>query len=71
VALTTIEIQTNITLLETALARGEKDVTYRDRRVTYNSAEDMLKRLQYFKGLLSDALGGRPRQTLLTAEKGL
>ena len=68
-ALTLVQITEYITVLETALSRGERRVQFADRAVEYNSPDDILKAIAYYKTLSGD-LTGRPKQTLVVASKG-
>lgn len=69
-ALTQTEIEESIETLERALALGETRVDFKDRSVSYRSVDDLKKAIDYFKGLLTDATGGRPRQSIAVASSG-
>ncbi len=70
-AYTQQELQTIIARLETALGRGELTVEFGDRRVTYQSAEEIRSRITYFTGLLNTVTGTtRPKQAFAVASKG-
>jgi hypothetical protein len=69
-ALTVTVVESYIEALETALLRGERSVQFSDRAVTYQSIDDILKAIKYFKGLLV-TLSGRSRQSVGVATKGL
>lgn len=68
VAYTVVELETRIRTIENAWATGLSEVRFADRSVVY--ADDYEQRLRYFKGLLIELQGGRPRQTLGVASKG-
>lgn len=68
-AYTEAQLQEQITALESALARGERNVTFKDRSVTYRSTQELREALSYFSGLLNQ-LQARPRQSLGVASKG-
>lgn len=68
-AYTEAQLQEQITTLETALARGERSVTFADRSVTYRSTQELRDALSYFSGLLNQ-LQSRSRQSLGVASKG-
>lgn len=57
------DLVTNITALESALARGERTVQFSDRSVTYASATELKERIDYFVGLLRQVQGGRSKQS--------
>lgn len=68
------ELRGHIRALQLTYARGERTVQFADRSVTYATAEEILRRLRYFEGLLAANLAGRaprPRQAYGTASKGL
>lgn len=53
--------------IERAIATGELEVEYADRRVRYRSMEELIKA----RDLILNKLSGRPRQTLGVTDKGL
>lgn len=69
-ALNEDEIRENIAKLETALARGEDTVQYADRMVRYKSSSAIREAIAYFKGLLTEASGGRSKQIHVFARNG-
>lgn len=68
-AYTASQLQSYITQLETALARGEQSVTFADRSATYKSVDQITRAIAYFSGLLNQ-LNARPKQSLGVASKG-
>jgi hypothetical protein len=69
VAYTEAQLESYITQLESALARGEQSCTFSDRSVSYRSVDQIVSAIAYFRGLLR-ALTGRPKQSLGVAAKG-
>lgn len=70
-ALTADQLASRIDALETALAREERTVQFADRSVTYSSTAEIEQRLNYFQRQLRELNGGRRKQTLAVASKGL
>ncbi len=68
-ALTLVQITEYITLLEGALARGERRVSFADRHVEYRAPADLIKAINYYKELANE-LTGRAKQTLVVGSKG-
>ena len=68
-AYTEVQLQSYITQLETALARGEQSVTFADRSATYRSVEQITSAIAYFEQKLRE-LAGRSKQSLGVASKG-
>jgi len=67
-AWTAAEIET----LKTAIAKGEKQVTFADRSVTYRSLDEMLTALQLMQAEVAAAAGTpRPRQYGVVSRKAL
>ena len=68
--------QSDLDALDAAIAKGEKDVTFADRRVIYRSVDEMLKsRAVIVSQLAPDTPGGgsntsKPRQYLGYGSKG-
>lgn len=56
--------------LKTAIAKGEKSVTYADRSVTYRSLQEMIDALALVEAELAQT-ENRPRQWYPYARKGL
>ena len=57
--------------LKSAIARGEKSVTYGDRQTTYRSLDEMTQALAMIESeLASTSSDPRPRMWLLTGSKG-
>lgn len=50
-----------ITAIEKAIASGTRSVSYGDKSVTYDSFEDMLKRLSWMKSQQAALVSGRRR----------
>ena len=68
------EVETKITQLETALARGELRVDFADRSVTYKNTKEIVDAIAHFQRVLArlaaQAGTGRGRQTFATAASG-
>jgi predicted DNA-binding transcriptional regulator AlpA len=64
--------QAEIDALKTAIAKGEKQVTFADRSVTYRSLDEMLTALQLMEAeVAADAGTSRPRQYGVVSRKAL
>ncbi len=59
-----------ITGLQVGLSSHVSGTTFQFRGVTYRSADEILKAIAYFEGLLK-SLNGRSKQTLVVGSKGL
>lgn len=70
VAYTEAQLLAKISALEAAFDRHERVVQFADRSVTFASFDEILDRINYYKGLLSE-LRGRPRQFAIVGQKGL
>lgn len=70
-AYTEVELTAMITALETALTRHEQTVQFKDRSVTFSSTEQIVARIDYFKGQLRALTTSRRKQIFLTSSKGL
>jgi hypothetical protein len=72
-AWTTVQVETAIDALQTALATGKRSVTVafadRSHSITYSSIDEILKALAFFQGQLA-VLSGRPRQFAAVSSKG-
>ena len=66
------DVLARISALETAMARGEREVDFGDRRVVYKSTGEQLASINYFKDLLSKLRGktSRRKQVYGVASKG-
>lgn len=62
--------QASLGAIEAAMAKGERTVQFADRAVTYRSMDELMTAQQYWAGKVA-LLGGRPKQSLGYAEKGL
>jgi hypothetical protein len=51
---TEAELTANITALEAAMSRHERVVQMADRSVTYNSIDDIVKSISYFRDRLNE-----------------
>ncbi len=60
--------QADLDAIRTAIATGERTVTFSDRMVSYRSMEELLQAEARIVAALSIAT--RPRQTLIVAGKG-
>lgn len=57
--------QTELDALEKAMAQGKLTVEYDGFRTTFQSADDLLKRISYIKGQMN-LQAGRPQRTTQT-----
>ena len=67
---TEAELRERIRTLEDGMLLVERGTTFADRGVTYNSANELRDRIEYFKGLLNEHLSGRCKQSYGVASKG-
>jgi hypothetical protein len=70
VAYTEEQLRARIETLESGLLQIAKGVTFADRGVQYNSAAELIERIDYFKRLLAELAPTRSKQTYLSAAKG-
>jgi hypothetical protein len=62
---------TDLTAIQTAIARGELEVEFADRRVRYRSMTELLQaEARITEALTSSSLPIRPKQTIGVAGKG-
>jgi len=63
--------QAEINALKTAIAKGEKQVTFADRSVTYRNLDEMLKALAIMEAEVAVGTGtSRPRQYGVVTRSG-
>jgi hypothetical protein len=60
--------QDDLTRIRTAIARGEREVQFGDRRVVYRSIDELMKAEQMIARSLA---ANRRKQTYIVADKGL
>ena len=65
--------QSDLDAIEAAIASGELDVQYSDKRVRYRSIAELLQAREVIRGVLAAAAAGStivPKQTRLVTGKG-
>jgi hypothetical protein len=60
--------QDDLTRIRTAIARGEREVQFGDRRVVYRSIDELMKAEQMIARSLAS---NRRKQTYIVADKGI
>lgn len=68
---TEAELRSRIRTLEEGLVQVAKGIQFSDRGVTYNSAQEIRERIDYFRIKLASLTGDRRKQSRGIASKGV